>query len=59
LGSLVKTAVLRRLAAELPAVQRITTYNSESNTPMVAVNEALGFRPAGRFSAWSTRVPGA
>lgn len=55
LGSLVKAAVLRRLAAEHPAVRRITTYNAESNTPMVAVNEALGFVPAGALSSWSRR----
>jgi RimJ/RimL family protein N-acetyltransferase len=54
-----KVAVLRDLAAGFPGVRRISTYNSDGNRPMVAVNEALGFRPAGRLSAWSTRVPGA
>ncbi len=57
LGARMKVAVLRRVAAEFPAVRRISTYNSEGNRPMVAVNEALGFQPAGQFSAWSTRVP--
>jgi GNAT superfamily N-acetyltransferase len=56
LGALVKAAVLRELAATLPAVRRISTYNSDSNLPMVAVNEALGFRPAGQLSSWSSRV---
>jgi GNAT superfamily N-acetyltransferase len=42
LGALVKVAVLRELAAALPELRRITTYNSDSNRPMVAVNEALG-----------------
>jgi RimJ/RimL family protein N-acetyltransferase len=55
LGALVKTAVLRELASSLPAVRRISTYNYESNAPMVAVNEALGFRPAGQLSTWSLR----
>ncbi|MGY1823192.1 GNAT family N-acetyltransferase [Geodermatophilus sp. SYSU D00079] len=55
LGTLVKTAVLRELAATLPAVRRISTYNAESNRPMVAVNEALGFRWAGQLSTWSLR----
>ncbi|WP_116450513.1 GNAT family N-acetyltransferase [Blastococcus litoris] len=59
LGARMKVAVLRELAASFPSVRRISTYNSESNRPMVAVNEALGFRPAGQFSAWSTRLPGA
>ena len=53
LGALVKAAVLRELAAALPQVRRISTYNSDSNLPMVAVNEALGFRPAGHLSSWS------
>ena len=56
LGALVKAAVLRELAATLPTVRRISTYNSETNTPMLAVNEALGFRPAGQLSTWSMRL---
>jgi RimJ/RimL family protein N-acetyltransferase len=56
LGALIKAAVLRELAATLPAVRRISTYNSDTNTPMVAVNEALGFRPAGQLSTWSLRL---
>jgi GNAT superfamily N-acetyltransferase len=55
LGARMKIAVLRELAATLPAVRRISTYNSDTNRPMVAVNEALGFRPAGGLSTWSTR----
>jgi RimJ/RimL family protein N-acetyltransferase len=53
LGALMKAAVLRELARSCPPVRRISTYNSDSNTPMVAVNEALGFRPAGHLSTWS------
>jgi GNAT superfamily N-acetyltransferase len=56
LGALLKTAVLRELAATLPEVRRISTYNFESNAPMVAVNEALGFGPAGQLSTWSLRL---
>jgi predicted nicotinamide N-methyase len=40
-------AVLRESVAALPAVRRISTYNSEGNRPMVAVDQTLGFRPAG------------
>jgi hypothetical protein len=47
--------VLREVLATLPAVRRISTYNSDSNRPMVAVNEALGFAPAGQLSTWSLR----
>ena len=56
LGALVKAAVLRDLAAALPGVRRVTTYNAEDNVPMVAVNEALGFVPAGHLSSWSRRL---
>jgi RimJ/RimL family protein N-acetyltransferase len=56
LGARVKIAVLRELARTQPEVRRISTYNSDTNRPMVAVNEALGFRPAGALSTWSTRL---
>lgn len=56
LGALVKAAVLREVLATLPAVRRISTYNSDANLPMVAVNEALGFAPAGQLSSWSRRL---
>ena len=57
LGALVKAAVLRTVLADWPAVRRISTYNADGNAPMVAVNEALGFVPAGQLSSWSSRVP--
>ena len=56
LGALMKAAVLRELTAGFPSVRRVSTYNSDTNTPMVAVNEALGFRPAGQLSTWSLRL---
>jgi GNAT superfamily N-acetyltransferase len=56
LGALLKAAVLRQVLATLPEVRRISTYNSDSNVPMVAVNEALGFQPAGHLSSWSRRL---
>lgn len=57
LGALVKAAVLRDVATAFPEMRRITTYNLEDNAPMVAVNAALGFEPAGQTSMWSTRLP--
>ncbi|NEK59604.1 hypothetical protein GCU56_17240 [Geodermatophilus sabuli] len=56
LGARVEAAVLREVVASLPAVRRVSTYDSESDRPMVAVNEALGFRPAGQLSTWSRRL---
>nr|WP_281372993.1 GNAT family N-acetyltransferase [Kineococcus aurantiacus] len=43
LGMLLKLACLRRAVADCPGAQRVSTWNAVSNTPMVAVNEALGF----------------
>ncbi|CCG03886.1 GNAT family N-acetyltransferase [Blastococcus saxobsidens] len=56
LGARVKAAVLREVSTDFPEVRRISTYNSDANTPIVAVNEALGFRPAGQLSSWSLRL---
>ena len=55
LGARMKIAVLRELAATLPEVRRISTYDSDANRPMVAVNEALRSRRAGGLSTWSIR----
>jgi GNAT superfamily N-acetyltransferase len=56
LGMLVKAANLRRLAAELPAVRRVGTWNAEENRWMLAINVALGFRPAGGSGMWQLRL---
>jgi len=53
LGITLKLAALRELQRLSPATKRITTWNAESNTAMVAVNEALGFRRNGQRSAWT------
>ncbi|WP_242890911.1 GNAT family N-acetyltransferase [Actinomadura litoris] len=44
LGILVKAAMLQWLAEERPDVREIETDNVGDNTPMLAVNEELGFR---------------
>ncbi len=51
LGMLVKIANLRRLA-DYPAVERVTTFNAAENGHMLAINIALGFRPAGWDGEW-------
>jgi len=43
LGLLVKVAMLELLAASEPQLERVETWNGESNAHMIAVNEALGF----------------
>jgi len=56
LGMLVKTANLQRLAAERPSVRRIGTWNAEENSYMLAINVALGFRPAGGSGEWQLKL---
>ncbi|WP_454050200.1 N-acetyltransferase family protein [Cellulomonas sp. Marseille-Q8402] len=56
LGMLVKTANLARLAEVQPAARRIATWNAEENGPMLAINVALGFRPAGGCGGWQLRL---
>ena len=55
LGMLVKIANLRRLAG-YPEVQRVTTFNAAENGHMLAINVALGFRPAGWDGEWQRSV---
>ena len=55
LGMLVKIANLRRLA-DYPSVQRVTTFNAAENDHMLAINVALGFRPAGWDGEWQRSV---
>jgi GNAT superfamily N-acetyltransferase len=56
LGMLVKTALLRRLARTCPDVRTLSTCNADSNSHMIAVNEALGFRPNGTLTAWQREL---
>jgi GNAT superfamily N-acetyltransferase len=56
LGMLIKAANLRALRDANPAVERVITWNAASNSHMVAINEALGFRPHLRFSQWQLQV---
>jgi GNAT superfamily N-acetyltransferase len=55
LGMLVKILNLRRLEAERPSVERILTFNAAENEHMLAINVALGFRPAGYSGEWQRR----
>jgi GNAT superfamily N-acetyltransferase len=56
LGMLVKIRNLRRLLAEYPAVERVITFNAAENDHMLAINVALGFRPAGWDGEWQKVV---
>jgi GNAT superfamily N-acetyltransferase len=47
-----KAAVLRRLRDEAPHVERVQTGNAFSNAPMLAINDALGFRVTRSLTDW-------
>lgn len=57
LGMLVKAANLTRMRARHPQVRAIDTANAESNPWMVAINEAMGYRPLDRWTAWQLVLP--
>ena len=44
LGMLVKAANLQAVHAAVPEARLVTTFNAAENGPMLAVNDALGFR---------------
>ena len=49
-------AILRLLQRERPDIVRLTTYNAEVNSHMIAVNEALGFRPVARLGDFQKKL---
>lgn len=56
LGMLLKAANAQRLAADHPQLRRIHTSNAEDNDHMLAINIALGYRPAGCDAAMQLTV---
>ncbi|MFT4200784.1 GNAT family N-acetyltransferase [Gordonia sp. (in: high G+C Gram-positive bacteria)] len=56
LGMLVKTAGLSCWHERFPASDRVITWNSEDNSPMLAINQAIGFTPFGYEGAWRKRI---
>lgn len=49
LGMAIKVANLRRYQQRFGQVRTVHSWNSEVNGPMIAINEALGFRPVERL----------
>lgn len=55
LGLLLKLEALRLATADVPGATVCSTWNAEQNTPMVAVNEAMGYRPVELLEEWQAR----
>jgi RimJ/RimL family protein N-acetyltransferase len=56
LGLLVKLAMLPWLRELEPEVRELVTGNAGSNGPMIAINEALGYRIRGHYEEWQLAV---
>jgi len=56
LGLLLKTEMLRWLAEAEPQLTYVDTWNAASNTHMIAVNDAVGFRVVAETIAWQRRL---
>jgi RimJ/RimL family protein N-acetyltransferase len=56
LGLLLKAEMLLWLAEAEPQLERIYTWNAESNGHMIAVNDRLGYRPMGRSLEFQRRA---
>ena len=53
LGLLAKIAMMELLATTEPQLERISTWNAESNEHMIAINEAMGYAVFGPPTTWS------
>ena len=56
LGLALKAAALAALVGELPQVRTVRTWNATTNGPMIAVNEALGYRTTAFLREWQRRL---
>ncbi|MHC6230159.1 GNAT family N-acetyltransferase [Arthrobacter sp. MMS24-T111] len=56
LGMLVKAANLRRAQEKWPPARSVLTWNASENQHMLAINTALGFKPAGYEGEWQKRL---
>ncbi|MBO4210051.1 hypothetical protein [Micromonospora echinofusca] len=56
LGLLVKLDNLRQTRAAEPELRAVDTWNAAENTHMVAINEAIGFRPVDDWVYWQLTI---
>jgi GNAT superfamily N-acetyltransferase len=57
LGMWIKLANLAQYRAKYPGARKVVTFNAEENAHMLAINEAIGFRPAGHDGEWYRSLP--
>ena len=58
LGLRLKIENLRHVLRHEPALAIVDTANADVNDHMIAINEALGFRPVSRHSEWELKLEG-
>lgn len=51
-----KAAMLERIRAEQPQAERVRTGNAFSNAPMLAINDALGFKVIHTLTEWQAET---
>lgn len=56
LAKWLKAAMLEKVFAEIPVAEQVVTGNAYSNDAMLAINRALGFRPAGTWTVWQVET---
>ena len=56
LGLIIKLANLARIRREEPEVAVVDTWNSVGNDHMIAINEAMGYRPVDRTANWQLAI---
>lgn len=52
LGRLLKASMMLRVMEERPEVEAVSTWNADSNAPMLAINRAMGFRAVEEWAEW-------
>lgn len=56
LGTIIKIENLRAALAYEPALRMVDTFNAASNEHMIAINEAMGFRPVDLWHNWQLSI---
>lgn len=56
LGAALKAANQRALREASPQTRTLRTWNAVENTPMIAVNEALGYRTSATMREWQRHI---